>query len=72
MSVPSAHKTGPYELLTYSEAAAYLHLSVRQLERAVANGKLSCYRINGRNIRFMHEQLDSFLEEAYVPRMVAS
>jgi excisionase family DNA binding protein len=54
------------DLLTYSEAAEYIHLSVRQLERAVAGELLAFYRINGRNIRFTIAQLDAYLAAALV------
>ncbi|GAA1662424.1 helix-turn-helix domain-containing protein [Microbacterium lacus] len=54
------------ELLTYTEAAQYIHLSVRQLERAVARKALAHYRVNGRNIRFTKSQLDAYLADALV------
>lgn len=53
-------------LLTYAEAAQYIHLSVRQLERAVARKALAHYRLNGRTIRFTKSQLDTYLAEALV------
>lgn len=55
-----------HELLTYAEAALYIDLSVRQLERAVARKALAHYRLNGRNIRFTTSQLDTYLADALV------
>jgi len=71
MSATIAYSLTPHVLLTYSEASNYLDLSIRQLERAVARGALSFYRINGRNIRFSHEQLDEFLEASLVAKAIA-
>jgi excisionase family DNA binding protein len=61
-----------HKLLTYAEAAQYIDLSVRQLERAVARKKLTHYRLNGRNIRFTTSQLDAYLADALVPSGGAS
>lgn len=55
-------------LLTYAEAAEYLGLGIRQLERAVQKRKIEHYRPNGHNVRFTREQLDAFLESARVSR----
>jgi excisionase family DNA binding protein len=60
------------KLLTYAEAADYLDLTVRQLQRAVARKTLTHYRLNGRNIRFTTSQLDAYLADALVPSAGAS
>jgi excisionase family DNA binding protein len=51
-----------WRFLTWTEAAAYVALSERQLRRAVEARKLSFTRM-GREIRFTKEQLDAYVEK---------
>lgn len=44
------------------EAAEYLGVSVITVDRAIANKKISCFRI-GRRVIFDRSQLDEFLQK---------
>ncbi|MBI4355375.1 MAG: excisionase family DNA-binding protein [Candidatus Omnitrophica bacterium] len=46
------------KLLTKAEAAAYLGVAERDLERLVALGQVPAYRVGGQFLRFRPEQLD--------------
>lgn len=58
---------------TKEEAAEYLRVSTRTLDRWVAGGRLHAYRKSRKLIRFRREDLDAFMtgEEAN-PRRAAS
>lgn len=51
----------PPEFATPAEAAAYTRLSIRTLRRAVAEGRLTAYRVGGRP-RFRYADLSGFVE----------
>ncbi len=52
----------PRKWFTYEGAAAYLGLSVRQVERAKASGKLGATKLGGLHVRFSQAQLDAYIE----------
>ena len=56
-------------VFTRSEAAAYLRISVRQLNRIVASGRIAFYRV-GSSPRFSADQLDDYLASVTVQARV--
>ncbi|MFJ8893560.1 excisionase family DNA-binding protein [Leifsonia sp. NPDC102414] len=52
----------PRKWFTYEEAAAYLGMSVRQVERAKSSGKLGATKLGGLHVRFSQAQLDAYVE----------
>lgn len=53
-------------LLTLKEAAAFLRISVRHLQRIVKRREVACFRF-GRSIRLSVEDLASLMESARQP-----
>lgn len=64
--MPHNNRRSQRRLLTYGEAAEYLDLSVRKLQRAVAGGQLDHYKPGGRDVRFSRDQLDDYLASCLV------
>ena len=54
--------TGPDRLLTKSQAAEKLNLSVPSIENYVREGSLKAYKVNGKTIRFKLEDVNALLE----------
>ncbi|MBM3253304.1 MAG: helix-turn-helix domain-containing protein [Candidatus Omnitrophica bacterium] len=48
------------KLLNLKEAAEYLHISQRRLEKLVRKGKLPAYKIGGSYLRFRKDDIDNF------------
>lgn len=55
-------------LLTSSEAAAFLRMSQRQLERLVADKAIPHVRITQRCLRFYRRELAAWLKSKHVPQ----
>lgn len=49
-------------ILTKKEAAAYLKVSTRYLEREIRSGRLRAFKPTTKLVRFKRKDLDSFLE----------
>lgn len=54
------------ELYEYADAAVYLVMSVRQVERAVASGRLRCIK-QGNRVRFTKALLDEYIAACTTP-----
>ena len=52
----------PQRLVTVAEAAELLHVSVRQLRRLIADGRLPATRV-GRTVRLRPEALAALLDQ---------
>ena len=48
-------------LLTAVQVSGYLRLSVKTIYNMVSEGRLPCYRINKRIVRFVKEEIDQWL-----------
>jgi excisionase family DNA binding protein len=53
------------QLLTKSEVADYLQVSVRTVERMIKAGKLKAYKFQT-NVRLKKEEVDSYLESIQI------
>lgn len=67
MSIASMPEHQPY--LNYPQAAQYLGLSVRQVERAVRSRRLSHYKLGGHQVQFTIGQLDDYRASCYRPAL---
>ena len=60
MSAPSPHPTSANPLLTASEVAVILHVSLRTVRRLIASNELEVVRI-GRSVRVQASVLQAFI-----------
>ena len=58
------------QLLSRAEAAEYLHIGVRTLDRLTASNKVSFVRIGGKVV-FVTDDLDDFIERNRVEARIA-
>jgi excisionase family DNA binding protein len=59
---PQAEALNSAILLTKAQAAEYLQVTTRYIERAVTAGKLKAYKPTGGIFRIRRSDLDAFLE----------
>jgi excisionase family DNA binding protein len=57
--VPPSTLASPY--LTRTDAAAYLGVATKTVDRLVSRGDLTAYRLSARLIRFRRDDLDALL-----------
>lgn len=51
------------QLLTPIQISDYLRLSLKTIYNMVSEGRLPCYRVNKRCVRFNKEQIDEWLAQ---------
>ncbi len=53
--------------LNYQQAACYLGLSVRQVQRAARAGKIAHFKFGGHQVQFMADHLDDYARSCFSP-----
>ena len=54
------------QLMTYGEAAKYLRMNKRSLQRLVSKKKITCLRYSATMVRFRQSDLDEWLKSRVV------